>query len=457
MNPSAGHPVSGSIQELSSNGLKPEPASVAVFGLGHVGLTLAVALADAGLAVCGCDSNERLIATLRKGESPFVEPGIQERLADPANHRLTFTSDPTSCRAETYVIAVGTPLLEERPQEVSLRSVVRASRDVGRLLKEGDLVLVRSTVPIGCTRDIIGRILERESGLRRAEQFEIVCAPERTAEGVALQELHSLPQIVGSDTREGSERAAQIFRKLGPTVIPVGSPEAAELAKLASNTYRDQQFAFANLISVLAERLDIDQHGLIEAINFDYPRCSIARPSPGVGGPCLSKDPYVLAQALERHELPTELILAARSVNENAPHLVVDKLAARLQQIGKSIERANITLVGMAFKGDPETCDLRNSPSIDVLRLLARATEVRTFDPVVPTAALAAVGATPVGLREGFCGADAVVVLNNHRSYGYWPIEELLSLMNQPGVFLDTWGRCPAVHRHQHPGLVFGD
>ncbi len=430
--------------------------NVAVFGLGYVGLTLALALADSGFNVTGYDINEKLIDQLGEKKAPFFEAGLQSVLESVSGRNLHLSTTSDNIRADIYIMTVGTPVNKETRQP-ELESVIQSARSIGGLLKNGDTVILRSTIPVGCSRNSVLPELEAASGLTCGEQFYFAFAPERTAEGRALLELHSNPQIVGGYDTKSAEIVAQLFNTITPSVFNVGSLEAAELCKLMDNCYRDHVFSFINQLVPLTERLGLDLCQLVDAANFGYVRNNIPKPSPGVGGPCLTKDPYILASVLEEHGIDSSLLHASRRANEFGPHHVFNKIRSLLKEAGKNIDESTISLVGMAFKGAPETSDLRDSTSLQLLdQLRGTAASIRAYDPVIPEKGLAELPVTPVNLEGAFEGADAVVIMNNHHSYVNWNLPALLGKMNHPAVFIDTWHIFDPMDIKTLKGIIYG-
>ncbi|MCK4825336.1 nucleotide sugar dehydrogenase, partial [bacterium] len=334
--------------------------------------------------------------------------------------------------------------------------VLKAIASVGKLLESKDLVLLRSTIPVGFTQEEVIPELEKQSGLKVGEDFHIAFAPERTAEGVALKELRYNPQIVGGYDDKSYELAASLFNSFTPSIIHVKSLEAAEMCKLLDNTYRDHKFAFANQLTKLTERLGLDLCEIIEALNHGYSRNDIPKPSPGVGGPCLSKDPYILSSVFKQHDLDSSLILNCRKVNELGPVQVKETLEKLLKKADKKITSAKLFLIGFAFKGTPETSDLRGSTSLAFLDLLPDKQNIRGYDPVVSSNDIRGLGITPVSLEEGFENADAAIILNNHPSYQDINIVEMFSKMNRPAVFIDTWHIFDPLDIKRIGGLLYG-
>lgn len=429
--------------------------AISILGMGYAGLPLGLVLANAGFRVIGYDTNKQRIDDLKAGKIHFFEEGMQRYLDRLLGSYIFFTSSVDDAKGDIYIVTVGTPLIAGQ-KKPNLDYIGNASRTIGSLLKKGDLVILRSTVPVGCTKDVVLPVLEKFSGLRGGRGFYLAFAGERTAEGMTLKELVTNPVIIGGFDHVSYSLAANLFHAITPTVINVGSLEAAEMCKLLDNTFRDHLFAYVNNMTQLAEKIGVDLNKLINAVNFGYSRNHIPRISPGVGGPCLSKDPYILASVFEKHNLSPKLIITARKVNENGPILIKEKLASLLRRAGKSIENARITLVGMAFKGEPETSDLRGSTSLSFLSQLPNKNNVRAYDPVVSDDDIKGLGIKPVSLGEGFSGADAVVVLNNHRSYARWDLKALLASMDSPAVFIDTWYNFNPLDLKNHNGILYG-
>ncbi|MAT39632.1 MAG: hypothetical protein CL946_08505 [Ectothiorhodospiraceae bacterium] len=411
--------------------------NVSVVGLGYVGLTLAVVLSDIGFDVTGIEKNSDIRSMLESGKPHFHEVGLQPMLQHHLGTNFRIHSAPLS-ESEVYILAVATPVQQDH--KPSLTYLEQATRQVGKVLSYGDLVVIRSTVPLGTCRNVVIPLLEEESGLKCGRDFSFAFAPERTIEGKALQELRTLPQVIGGFDDNSVQKATSLFREMSPNTISVGSLEAAEMVKLVNNTFRDVKFAFANELATLCERYNLDTVEIIRAANEGYPRDPVPIPSPGVGGACLKKDPYIFAQAAIQAEIPDTISLLARKVNEYMPELVAAKLLRAIERQGKNPTECKLFLIGFAFKGEPETSDMRNSTSLDVLKALSgKVKEIRGYDPVVSREEIEAEGVVFQEIEEGFRGADCVAVLNNHRSYANIDIFRCLKSMNRPAVYGDFW------------------
>lgn len=412
---------------------------IAVVGLGYVGLTLAVALADAGFEVLGIEIKDTVLASLMSGKPHFYEAGLANQLRYHLGRRLRVAPGLADTESDVYIVAVGTPVDDQhRPLLTYVESVVHS---VGKVLKPGGTVILRSTVPLGTTRNVCLPILEQESGLKAGEDFSLVFAPERTVAGRAMKELRTLPQVIGSLDSQGAEVAAALFRAITPTIVMVGSLEAAEMVKLINNAFRDLAFSFANEMALICERWGLDAFKVIEAANEGYVRNPIPLPSPGVGGVCLTKDPYLLmASALAQGYQPW-LLGRSRMVNEYMPHHVFQKFLRFCSITGREPAEAKVFVVGFAFKGWPETSDMRDSSTLDLVKHLAEVgASIRGFDPVIEGGTLGTVsGVEPCSLAEGFEGADCVFVMTNHPSCEDWDLYTLLESMRKPGLFFNGW------------------
>jgi nucleotide sugar dehydrogenase len=265
---------------------------------------------------------------------------------------------------------------------------------------------MRSTVPIGTTREI-AIVIEKELGWSVGTDFYAISAPERTVEGNALYELRELPQILGGVTLNCAQHGYDLFQKISKRLVPVSTSEVSETIKITSNAFRDYSFGFSNYLTKVAQSYNLDVNEIIDNANFGYLRNSIPKPSPGVGGPCLSKDPYLLCNSdFTNSESP---IYAARKVNESMTQYVYSHLVEKIPRL-LSLE---ILMLGLAFKGTPETNDTRNSPSIDLARLfLKEGKQIFGWDAVVENSSIPGIFLqSEITIRP-----RVFLILNNHES-----------------------------------------
>lgn len=405
--------------------LAAREATVAVVGMGRVGLPLAVAFARAGLRVRGLEVDDSRRRAVELGKMPFHEPEADQALGEAvAAGRLSVSAEPAEVitGADAIVLSVGTPLgADLRPDYAQLRAALE--RLVPHL-SAGQLLIQRSTVSPGTLQKVLRPYLaERVPEI--VDRLLLAACPERIAEGKAIQELGSLPEIVGGIDRESAEAAAALFRVLNADKpIHVTDPTSAELAKLFTNVYRYVNFALSNEFALLAEYYQADAHQVIRMVNDRYPRADVPLPGPA-GGPCLSKDGYFLVEELS---LP-DFVLLAWKLNDSAPAYIVRRLAGRLGEHGLTVQGTPVAVLGRTFKRDSD--DERQSPARRIIQILEReGAEVRTHDPFVP-------GPT---LDEALGGARAMVLATNHSFYDGLDAAEVGRLMADPRVVVDCWG-----------------
>ncbi len=323
-----------------------------------MGLTLAARLLEnpsLGLELIESDPNKRDI--LLSGGTYVDEPEILEILTEGfLERRLTVKSELASSRVDVLFITIGTPRPTNQlhdPFEVIAEGIIQTINPNG-------ILLLRSTVSIGTTR----RIKSLIQGLGRND-IAVAFVPERTAEGIAIAELRELPQILGSDDPFETLRVVEFLKQNGFEIVTTLGSAEAELAKLACNTWRDVTFAYANELATLGAIYEVDTLNAIESANFNYKRASIPMPGP-VGGPCLSKDSYILTKDYSDLLENQSLILRARSQNESLVHVITNYIVSR---IGKT-SNSHVLICGLAFKGQPKTNDTRDSFGLELYRNL---------------------------------------------------------------------------------------
>jgi len=415
---------------------------VCILGMGYVGLTLAVAMAERGFSVIGLEKNPVILELLQRGKAHFFEVGLEVRMARVvASGALRFarSSDEAAWDAppSVFLITVGTPLGKDGAPRMDM--VEGVTREVARCMPDDAIVVLRSTVKLGTSRKVVLPILER-SGKR----FQLAYCPERTIEGKALEELAHLPQIVGGLDDEDAWRAAHVFQRITPTIVRVSSLEAAEIIKLLDNSYRDLFFAFGNEVALLCDEAGLDGVEVIRAANMGYERTNLALPG-FVGGPCLQKDPHILLSSLAEVGHKPQMIAAARALNEALPEHVIRMILTDLPR-EKLPTKAVITVCGLAFKGRPETDDLRGTPAIELITALKRTfpnAVLRGHDFAVSADAIAGLGLEPATLDGAFDGASLVIVANNNARYQWVDLDKLSSKMAKPGMVFDAWSVLP--------------
>jgi len=379
---------------------------IVIIGQGFVGITMAMAMVNKGLKVLAIEHDEIQVNNIRRLMPNVQEPQLREILQ--ANIGKNYFIENLSLSAlnrnplfgrRIMIICVGTPRVGDK---IVLDELFASCEELAQSIQLGDMIVVRSTVPVGTTRKI-ARIIEKTSDLRAGVDFNLVYAPERTVEGNAINEVIRLPQLVAGLSETCSKAAVTFFSPWVANVISMENLEACELAKLSSNAYRDVTFAFSNEIAKIASLFNVDINKMIANANSGYSRNAIPNPSPGVGGPCLTKDSYMLSDSFD-----PSVIGAARQVNENMINFCVKRITELSRRYGNTV-----LVIGIAFKGNPPTNDVRHSTSIEIIRGLQQATiEVSCLDAVVNETQIKKSGLIP--FRDSKKDIKMICILNNH-------------------------------------------
>jgi UDP-N-acetyl-D-mannosaminuronic acid dehydrogenase len=401
--------------------LPDDELTVAVVGLGYVGSCVAAILADGGTDVIGIDIDAAHVAELNAGRCRFSEAGLPELLARWAGTpRLRVTTDyARSAEADVVIVTVGTPVHDDGTlKDTQLRG---ACEELSKHLRRGQLLVFKSTVPPGLTRELVVPLLQ-QSGLVCGEDFGLAFCPERLSEGEALRELRAFPIVVGGWCEDSTQAAAGLWRRsMGADVIICDSIEAAEMVKLADNWWIDHNIALSNELAQVCALLDVDVMDVISAAN-SIPKgngnVNILLPSVGVGGSCLTKDPWMVWRAARNRGLHLRTIPAARGVNDSMPGHTFDLIVGELAKHGKAVAGSKVAVIGLAFKNN--TGDLRATPTRPVVAALREAgAEVAIFDPLVDDEEAEKAFGLPMsaGMEEAAEGADCLAVLAWHKAF----------------------------------------
>ena len=415
-----------------------------MIGLGYVGLTLSAYMAGLGMKVRGIEIREFVINKLLDKESFFFEPGLNE-LLERTIAEGTFSFDTKLAKSSSnrvFIITVGTPIDEN--QKVKENAIIRVAEQVANVITEGDLIILRSTVKLNTTRELIKPILER-SGVN----FFLAFCPERTLEGAALSELGVLPQIVGGLTQKCAQLAAEFFSAITSTVVKVSNSETAELIKLVDNMQRDVRFAVANEVADICNSELIKASEVIRAGKLGYPRTNLPSPGP-VGGPCLEKDSYILAESvLSKNKVP-RIAISSRKVNENMMVAIGEFIENWFQSRTLLKHKLKISILGIAFKGIPETNDLRGTPSLNLLSalktLLPNDTEFKLWDPVITKLEAQREGyELEEDLEDVLSGSDCIILANNHPRISELSFSQISKWAAPNALVYDLWARHDSV------------
>jgi len=367
--------------------LLSDEARVGVVGLGYVGLPLASALHGGGLRVLGFDVDERKIEMLERGEAYLEHLGAQMSESLAQSSRFSATRDFARL-GEADVIAVCVPTPLGRHREPDLGYVLDSARQIGRSLREGQLVVLESTTYPRTTRDeFLPAMLEearaRGEKLRCGEDFFVAFSPEREDPGRKSHDTTTIPKLVGGLDPRSTELAALLYRKGVEQVVEVSSAEVAESAKLLENIFRSVNIALVNELKTILNRMQIDVWEVVDAASTKPFGFMPFFPGPGLGGHCIPIDPFYLTWKAREYGISTRFIELAGEVNRAMPAWVVDKVAAVLNEAGKPLKGSRILILGLAYK--PGVDDMRESPSLTLIdQLLARGAEVAYHDPYLP-------------------------------------------------------------------------
>jgi UDP-N-acetyl-D-glucosamine dehydrogenase len=358
--------------------MKPD---VAIVGAGYVGMPLAQVFADAGKSVVLVDIDAGVVEGINRGESHIGDVGSGElkKLVD--DGRISATTDYDALKdADAILIALPTPLSSQREPDLS---IVRAAvEEIAPRLRKGQLVVLESTTYPGTTRECLQPILEG-SGLKAGEDFHLAFSPERVDPGRTDWTTRNTPKIVGGLTPACTERVAELYRSAVDTVVPVSSPEAAEMTKLLENIFRAVNIALVNELAQLCERMDVDVWEIVEAAETKPFGFMSFKPGPGLGGHCIPIDPFYLTWKAREYDFYTEFIELAGKVNANMPYFCRSLISQALNHgAQKSLKGSQLLVLGVSYK--PDIGDVRESPAEKIIGLLRKAgAEVAYHDPHV--------------------------------------------------------------------------
>lgn len=411
---------------------------IAVLGLGYIGLPFTAALAHVGFELIGVDRDLERINLLNRGEVPFYEPGLKETL-EKNKDKIKFTTDsPLAIQtSDTIFVTVGTPVNKDGTPDYS--QIDSAMELIGRNIKKGQLIVIKPTVFVGTTEDHIIPRLESLSGMKAGIDFYLSFCPERTIEGLALHEIYTLPKIIGGINEESSLRTAKVMEKLGGGIKIVSSPKVAEMCKLVDNLYRANNIAFANEIGLVCEKIGIKSSEVVSAVNNSYSRTKIFSPGLGADGPCLSKDPHIFRHAALKHGVKTHVVDGSIQQNKESTKRIADMVKEHI--LKNNFNKRNLAIIGLAFKGFPETDDLRGSPAQKVLDSLKEEMihldSIKLYDPLVKNFSN---HQTSNSITEALQDSNIILFLTNHPKIMNIDISDIQDKIRKPAFVIDAWG-----------------
>ncbi|MFC2154100.1 nucleotide sugar dehydrogenase [Candidatus Altiarchaeota archaeon] len=341
---------------------------VSVVGLGKAGLPLVVVVAESGLKCIGVDVNQETVDKVNSGKAPFEgEPGLEEGLQKYKGDKIVATSDPVQGSKDSTVHIVIVPLFIDENKLPDFSIIKAAMEGVGKGLKKGDLVVLETTVPVGTTRNLVGPILEKESGLKAGQDFYLAYSPERIMTGYSISRFREFPKVVGGIDDASTERAFNVYRQFCKAAQSVSSCEVAELTKVSEGVFRDINIALANELYRVCDYYGVDFWEVREAAKHEY--CNIYEPGVGVGGHCIPVYPHLIIQDLKKNEKTVPLMDTARRVNDDMAAFFRNKMLSELAKKKISAGGAKVCVIGLSFReGLKEDAYARSKPLINLLK-----------------------------------------------------------------------------------------
>ena len=343
---------------------------ISVIGLGYIGLPTAAILASSKVSVIGVDVNEKVVDTINKGEIHIIEPELDALVHSAVqNGNLRATTQPE--KSDVFMLAVPTPFKANYKPDLSY--IESACRSIAPVLEKGNLVILESTSPVGTTEKMIDWLSSKRSDLsfpkfgsdKFSTDISIAHCPERVLPGNVVRELRENDRIIGGVTSHCAERASNLYKLFVDAECLITDCRTAELSKLVENSFRDVNIAFANELSLICDKLDINVWELIKLANH-HPRVNILKPGPGVGGHCIAVDPWFIVDSAKDE---TKLIRTARLINDSKPSFILDKVNQAILEMGEKISEISITCLGLSFK--PNIDDLRQSPALEIAKKIS--------------------------------------------------------------------------------------
>lgn len=416
------------VAESLINQLRQRTATVAVIGLGYVGLPLAVVMAEAGFDVVGIETDERKVDAIRRGES-YIQDVSNTLISRLITHGKLRVTQDFSVLGEVQAVSICVPTPLRKTGDPDLSFILNATDDLAKYMHSGMVVVLESTTYPGTTREILLPHLGDERGLRVGEDFFLAFSPERVDPGRKDWTTYNTPKVIGGITPTCTEVAASWYKQALETVVPVSSTEVAEMTKLLENTFRMINIGLVNEMAIMCNRLGMDVWEVIDAAAtkpFGFMKFT---PGPGLGGHCIPIDPLYLSWKLRGLQYSARFIELASEINTGMPRYVVSKVQDALNENSKPVKGSRVLVLGAAYK--PDIDDLRESPALDVIGLLKQKKAIVSYhDPYIPHIqhdgwTLERVSDLMAAVRE----ADCVVIITNHSNYDYATILEAANLI----------------------------
>ncbi len=416
------------------NKIKSKKATIAVIGLGYVGLPLAVEFARGGFKVLGVEIDSDKVASIKRGNSYILDVDTEDLKNVVASSRFIPTMDYSQIKkADAIIICVPTPL--RKTGEPDLSFVLSASSEIKNYLSKGKIIILESTTYPGTTEEIILPLLQSKN-LKVGKDFYLAFSPERVDPGNQQFKTRNIPKVIGGVTKKCAKMAGLLYSQIVEKVILVSSPRVAEMVKLLENSFRSVNIALANETALICNKLGIDVWEVISAASTKPFGFMPFFPGPGIGGHCIPSDPMYLVWKARLSGYEPRLIKTAQEINSYMPHYVIDKLISALNFREKTVKGAKVLVVGITYK--PDVNDLRESPALEIMEeLLNKGASLRYFDPYVPELKLGnrkfkSLRLNPAKIKD----FDCVLIVTNHKKIDY-------SMFKDCRLIIDTRNAIP--------------
>lgn len=411
--------------------------NICVFGLGYIGLPTAAMFAHHGANVVGVDVNPHAVETINQGKIHIVEPGL-EAIVKKAVDNNKLKASLTPVHSDAYLIAVPTPFKGD-DHEPDLSYIQTVSKALAPLLQKGDVVILESTSPVGATEKMVEWLAEERSDLTFPKYYEpdveadifVAYCPERVLPGKVIEELISNDRIIGGMTKESTKKAQEVYRIFVEGELLETNSRTAEMAKLTENASRDVSIAFANELSIISDKLDINVWELIELANH-HPRVNILQPGAGVGGHCIAVDPWFI---VNQNPNEAKIIRAAREINDNKPNWVIEKINVEISRLkSEGVEKPTVALLGLAFK--PDIDDLRESPAVNIAKKMLenQSANILLVEPNIDKLPKALESGQLSSLDDAMKRADVVAILVAHNEFKKEQFTNSVAVIDAVGI-----------------------
>ncbi|MBN1354165.1 MAG: nucleotide sugar dehydrogenase [Candidatus Omnitrophica bacterium] len=425
-------------------------AALGIIGLGYVGLPLALAFAKKGFRVTGIDVDKDRVRKIKRGISYITDVSNDELKKILKRERFETTTNFKMIRKmDAVIICVPTPMGKNKEPDISY--IREAVTNVKNNIRKGQIIVLESTTYPGTTREILLPELE-STGLKEGKDFYLAFSPERIDPANKIYKTENTPKIIGGISRKSTQIAKFLYDRAIKEVIPVSSADAAEMVKLLENTFRIVNIALVNEIATLCNKFSLDTWEIIDAAKSKPYGFMPFYPGPGCGGHCIPVDPLYLSWKAKEHGFDTKFINLASQVNESMPQYVIERLDGILAAHNKTLNKSKILVLGVAYKKNVK--DLRESPAIDIIRILERrGVGVSFYDPLFPFLKINGINLKRTPFTGSFLKSqDAVIIATDHTGLDY------KFLAGHSSIILDTRGilrKIPDIKRAKSKGRIF--